>query len=184
MSLKGDISADLAAHTHRRGLGGFLVTLLCSPGFATVFMYRMAVASLRLGLVGKLLARVIWRVNTGRSGCYLSLKSSIGPGLQLPHAVAVVIGDGVKIGSGVTLYQSVTLGTPQRESAQYPVIGNDVTIFAGAVVAGALTIGDGAVIGANSFVSKNVAPGCLAAGAPARELRKIAPSPIVAIKGC
>lgn len=126
------IAADLAAHTHRTGLRGFLVTMIFSPGFATVVWHRLAVAAYSLGPVGKLLGRLIWRVNTGRSGCYISLKSTIGPGLQLPHATAIVIGDGVTLGSNVTLYQSVTLGTPRRASGLYPVIGDGVTIFAGA----------------------------------------------------
>ena len=52
------------------------------------------------------------------------------------------------------------------------VIGNDVWLGAGTVVLPGVTIGDGAVVGANSVVTKDVAPMTIVAGAPARTLRK------------
>ena len=80
------------------------------PGFAVVVRYRFSVAARRFGWTGKLLSKLIWRRNVRVSGCYLSPSSSIGPGLFLPHATAVVVGDGVAAGSNLQLYQSVTLG--------------------------------------------------------------------------
>lgn len=51
------------------------------------------------------------------------------------------------------------------------IIGNDVWIAAGAIVAQGVTIGDGAVIGANSFVNKDVPPYAIVAGTPAKIIR-------------
>jgi serine O-acetyltransferase len=51
------------------------------------------------------------------------------------------------------------------------VIGDDVRIGAGAKILGKITIGDFAVIGANAVVIKDVPPGAVVAGVPARELR-------------
>lgn len=50
-------------------------------------------------------------------------------------------------------------------------IGNDVWIGHGAVVMPGVTIADGAVVGANAVVTKDVEPYQIVAGAPARPLR-------------
>lgn len=79
----------------------------------------------------------------------------VGPGLRMPHPVGVVIVEGVRIGSNVLISHQVTLGGDGRH--RVPSIGNDVEIFSGAVIIGA-EIGDGAVIGALSFVNRSVPP--------------------------
>jgi len=50
-------------------------------------------------------------------------------------------------------------------------IGSDVWIGGGAIILPGVTIGDGAVIGAGSVVTRNVGPGVIAAGNPARPRR-------------
>lgn len=55
--------------------------------------------------------------------------------------------------------------------AQPVVIGSDVWLGAGTVVLPGVKIGDGAVVGANSVVTSDVAPHTVVAGAPARFLR-------------
>jgi acetyltransferase-like isoleucine patch superfamily enzyme len=52
------------------------------------------------------------------------------------------------------------------------VIGNDVWIGSNAFVKGGITIGNGAIIGAHSVVTKNVEPYTIVAGNPARVIRK------------
>ncbi|WP_460456608.1 serine acetyltransferase [Arenimonas alkanexedens] len=85
----------------------------------------------------------------------ISSGAKVGPGLRLPHPVGIVIGDGVQIGANVTIYQGVTLGSLR---GGYPKIGSDVSIFTGAVVVGGIDVGEGAVIGALSYIDKNVLP--------------------------
>ena len=51
------------------------------------------------------------------------------------------------------------------------VIGNDVWIGCNSVIARGITIGDGAVIGANSFVNKDVPPYAIVGGSPAKILK-------------
>lgn len=51
------------------------------------------------------------------------------------------------------------------------VIGNDVWIGARSILLGAITIGDGAIIGAGSVVTKNVPPYAIVAGNPARIIK-------------
>jgi len=51
-------------------------------------------------------------------------------------------------------------------------IGRDVWIGANAVILGGVTIGDGAVVAAGAVVTKDVEPGAIVAGVPARQMRK------------
>jgi acetyltransferase-like isoleucine patch superfamily enzyme len=52
------------------------------------------------------------------------------------------------------------------------IIGNDVWIATNAVIMSGITIGDGAVIGAYSIVTKDVPPYTIVAGNPAKRIRK------------
>lgn len=85
----------------------------------------------------------------------------IGPGLTLPHPTGIVIGAGTSLGSRATVFHNVTLG---RSDGGYPTIGDDVVIFPGAVLVGRLSVGDGARIGVNAFVTHDVPAGGVVAG--------------------
>ncbi|MGI2216186.1 serine O-acetyltransferase [Shewanella baltica] len=103
--------------------------------------------------------------------CYLSGKAIVGQNIKFPHPVGIVIGDGVSISDDVTIYQNVTLGAArvgEGVKGLYPKVGKDVVIFAGAKVIGNITIGDGAVIGANSVVTKDIPANVSAVGIPAK----------------
>jgi serine O-acetyltransferase len=162
------IYADLAAHSHRRGLKGLLVALVFSPGLLTVLLHRIAVRLYAGNKLSRLAGRLLWRFNTGRSGCFISLECCIGPGFELPHPTGVVIGDGVRIGAGVSIYQSVTLGRRNAFDAAYPELGDGVTLYAGAVVLGPVKLGNGVCVGANSVVTRSVVANATVVGIPAR----------------
>lgn len=51
------------------------------------------------------------------------------------------------------------------------VVGNDVWIGQNVTILPGVHIGDGAIIGANSLVSKDVPPYCIVGGNPCREIR-------------
>ncbi|WP_442855357.1 serine O-acetyltransferase [Arthrobacter sp. B6] len=74
--------------------------------------------------------------------------------VECPHPTGIVLGRSVRIGADARIFQNVTLGSSRN--GDYPVIGRNVTIYSGAVVAGNLTIGDDAVVGANCVVTKSV----------------------------
>jgi serine O-acetyltransferase len=67
-----------------------------------------------------------------------------------------------------------TLGSHGKpnEPLSYPVIENNVKIFAGAKVFGNIRIGENSIIGANAVVNKNVPPNSVAIGIPAKIKKK------------
>ncbi|WP_230350760.1 serine O-acetyltransferase [Lelliottia sp. WAP21] len=90
----------------------------------------------------------------------------------LPHPIGIVIGKDVTLGMNCTIYQNVTIGVGNNKSELYPVIGDNVIIYANAIVLGNVMIGDGAVIGAGCIVTKNVPADKIAVGSPMRILDK------------
>jgi serine O-acetyltransferase len=90
--------------------------------------------------------------------------------LVLPHPYAVVIHGDAAIGPDCVIYQGVTIGE-NGEGTGPPSLGARVKVFANATLVGPIRIGDDAVIGANSVVTKDVPDRSLAFGVPARVVR-------------
>jgi len=98
--------------------------------------------------------------------------AQIGRGTVLAYAgLGIVIHARARIGEGCLIAPQVTIGG-RSGHAQVPVIGDRVFIGAGARILGPVTVGDGAVIGANAVVVADVEPRTLVAGVPARVIRR------------
>ncbi len=93
---------------------------------------------------------------------------SIGGGLFIHHGFATMV-SAKSIGENCWINQQVTIGW--KDNTSPPVIGNNVTITCGAKVLGNITVGDGAVIGANAVVVKDVKPGAVRVGVPAKRIK-------------
>jgi serine acetyltransferase len=75
------------------------------------------------------------------------------------------------MGYDCIIYQNVTIGTKDTTNylfANYPVIGDNVTIYPNAVIIGNISIGDNSIIGAGSIVNSDIPPNSIAYGNPAK----------------
>lgn len=90
-----------------------------------------------------------------------------GCGLKFPHFGTVVVHPKASFGHFAVIYHCSTIGS--NDSGGVPIVGDRVTIFSGAIVVGETILGDGARVGANSFVSDLVCPpGSVVVGCPAK----------------
>ena len=112
-------------------------------------------------------------------GTEIADEAVIGRRVAIGHHQAVQIPAFAVIGDGSTLRSGITLGFTNGESRReaVPHIGRDVSIGPGAVLLGAITVGDGASIGPNATVSTDVPAGAAAFAPPARILKPQAPAP-------
>jgi serine O-acetyltransferase len=108
------------------------------------------------------------------SGDAVSSGSKVGRRVFIDHGLGLVVGETAEIGDECTLYQGVTLGgtSLERGAKRHPTLGRGVIVSAGAKVLGGFTVGDGARVGSNAVVIKEVPPGTTAVGVPARILHK------------
>lgn len=94
--------------------------------------------------------------------------NNIGEGLHIYHA-SVSIGAPVVIGKNVTIGPNVIIGKRHRRC---PVIHDNVSISAGAIILGGIEIGEGAIIGAGAVVLSSVPANEVYVGNPARFLHE------------
>lgn len=178
--LRDLLRADLGRQAHFAGRSAGALTPLdvlrygANPRFIPVLLTRLAAALYRRRLAP--LARIVSFVNFAVFGIEIAMRCEIGPGLYLPHTVGTVIG-AQRIGRNAVIYQNVTLGAKELDLGYHaderPVIGDNVTIGAGAKVLGGITVGNHVVIGANAVVTTSLPDSVVAGGVPARILRPI-----------
>jgi len=163
-----DILADLRAPIENDpAANGWLEVALAYPGFHALVAHRLVHAIYRTGI--PVLPRVLSTFARFFTGIEIDPGARIGRGVFIDHGMGVVIGETAEIGDGCTIYQGVTLGgTSLARTKRHPTLGRNVTVGSGAAVLGAITIGDGARIGANSVVVKDVPPNATVVGIPGR----------------
>lgn len=165
---------DLYRYTGDLTFQALLTTWRFEPGFRLTFWMRLARfcycrAATRYGIFH--LVNWIHHRMAIRFGVYIHPLTEVGGGLYLPHALAIVVNRRCVIGRNCNLSQNVTLGVANRGERQgTPVIGDEVFIGPGAVVFGAIKVGDRAAIGSNSVVTKDVPKMGVVAGVPAKLL--------------
>ncbi len=102
------------------------------------------------------------------AGVSLPAHASIGPGLYIGHFGNIIVHPDTVMGERCSISQGVTIGVLGGGRPGVPRLGNDVYIGAGAKILGPVTIGDGAIVGANAVVLDDVPAGATAVGVPAR----------------
>jgi serine O-acetyltransferase len=174
VGLLQDINTDLRLKAKwcygvDRGVGT-LLRLLFTDGTMAMVYYRLMQWSRRHRLVPlELLAN---RLNGWFCNCYIGRGAEFGHGFVLVHADGVVINRLVRGGNHVYVEHQVTIGADRGAS---PQLGNEIFIGAGAKVIGPVRVGDGARIGANAVVVKDVPPWATVVGVPAKVVRQRSP---------
>ncbi|MCI6856621.1 MAG: serine acetyltransferase [Bacteroidales bacterium] len=162
--LHTDVSAiyrgDPAAASHEE-------VIYCYPSIRAITNYRIAHALHVMGV--PVLPRMISEMAHSETGIDIHPGATIGEYFAIDHGTGVVIGATAIIGKNVKIYQGVTLGAksfdcdpdgnPIKGIDRHPIIGDDVVIYSNASILGRITIGNGAVIGGNIWVTEDIAPG-------------------------
>ena len=156
--LKEDLSffmdSDPAAHSIEE-------IRIAYPGFKAIAIYRVSHVLYKLGY--KVHARFFSEIGHSMTGIDIHPAANIDYPFFIDHGTGIVVGQTSSIGKNVKIYQCVTLGALSLSNAQelrgvirHPQIGNNVTIYAGASLLGAITIGDNVTIGSNVFLTESV----------------------------
>jgi serine O-acetyltransferase len=141
---------------------------LATDGTSAMILYRLMQGSREARLVP--LELVFNKLNSIVNSCVIGRGTEFGPGFVIVHSHGIVINGKVKGGEKVHLEHEVTIG--DNGAGACPVLGNDIYIGAGAKVIGPVAIGDGARVGANAVVVKDVAPDTTVVGIPAKPVKR------------
>ncbi len=152
-------NGDPAAHSYSE-------VILCYPGIRAVSSYRIAHELYKLGV--PLIPRIITELAHFETGIDIHPEAQIGNYFTIDHGTGVVIGATCIIGHHVQIYQGVTLGAksfpldengnPIKGIPRHPIIEDNVIIYSNATVLGRITVGKGAMIGGNVWVTEDVVP--------------------------
>jgi len=160
---RGILSADIL-RTYDYVQGGKLrriVSCARTPGVHAVIVFRFGQWLLErhimvrifldpLYLILNSLIQTMWGIELPRT-------AKIGPGLYIGHFGGITVSGKAIIGSNCNIAQNVTIGVGgSGEKRGVPTIGNDVRIAPGARLFGKITIGNGARIGANAVIYKDI----------------------------
>lgn len=160
------VASDVRAKArwcYERDDAAAMLKTVATDGTMAMVVYRLMQASRRAHLAP--LEMVFNKVNVVANQCIIGRGAEFGPGFVLVHSQGVVINGSVRGGSNVRIEHQVTIGAEKRES---PVLGDDVFIGAGAKIVGAVTLGNGAKVGANAVVVRDVPAGVTVVGIPAK----------------
>jgi len=141
--------------------------LTCYPGLHALTLHRFA--HWLWGHRLRWLARMTSHVTRLFTGIEIHPGATIGRRVFIDHGMGVVIGETAEIGDDCTLYHGVTLGgTSWNRGKRHPTLERGVVIGAGAKVLGPITLREGAKVGSNAVVVREVPAGATAVGIPAR----------------
>jgi serine O-acetyltransferase len=157
-------------------IGSVLALAFLNRTFRPILTLRLCQWGAEHSSVLRLLARVLHRFASAKAGIDMPSVVRAGAGLTIVHGWGLVVNRDAIIGSNVTLFNGVVIGRKDRITSngrvkEYPVIGDDVWIGPQAIIIGGIKIGNGAIVGAGSVVTRDVPAHCVVAGNPARVLK-------------
>lgn len=139
----------------------------CYPVIKELTVYRIAHELWNMNV--PLIPRMLTEMGHSETGIDIHPGAQIGEYFTIDHGTGVVIGETCIIGKNVKLYQGVTLGAksfplddkgnPIKGIPRHPILEDDVIVYSNASILGRITIGKGAVIGGNVWVTQDVKAG-------------------------
>lgn len=139
----------------------------CYPIIKALTCYRIAHELFQLGV--PLIPRFITEMAHTETGIDIHPGAQIGHHFTIDHGTGVVIGATCIIGNNVKLYQGVTLGAksfpldengnPIKGIPRHPILEDGVTVYANSTILGRVTIGKGATIGGNIWITEDIPAG-------------------------
>lgn len=136
-----------------------ILSLIFLKHYRNLFYYR----------IGNIKFLIKWLLPEENS-IYLPIKLKLGRTAHFVHNRSSFL-NAKSIGDNFVCYQHVTLGSARLGGTQKPVIGNNVTIYTGAVVVGGIRVGDNVNIGANAVIVKDVPSNSTVIGSPAKIIK-------------
>lgn len=138
----------------------------CYPVIKALTNYRVAHELYSLGV--PLIPRILTEMAHSETGIDIHPGAQIGHHFTIDHGTGVVIGATCIIGNNVKLYQGVTLGAksfplddngnPIKGIPRHPIIEDNVVVYSNATILGRITIGEGCIVGANTWVTEDMKP--------------------------
>ena len=179
------LSEDLKAAMARDPAARSALEVACLyPGFHVLLFHRAAHGLWRLRL--RFLARALMQLARWLTGIEIHPAARIGAGLFIDHGMGVVIGETAEIGDQVTLYHGVTLGgtaphegkTPTNMQKRHPTLCDHVVVGAGAKILGPVMVREGAQVGSNAVVVRDVPAGATVVGIPGKVVHPKGPKSV------
>lgn len=156
-----------AAYNGDPAAESFGEVIFCYPAIKAISNYRIAHELMTLGV--PLIPRIITEMAHSETGIDIHPAAKIGSHFTIDHGTGVVIGATSIIGNNVKLYQGVTLGAksfplesdgkPIKGIPRHPILEDDVIVYSNATILGRITIGSGATVGGNIWVTGDVPKG-------------------------
>lgn len=141
--------------------------ITCYPAIKVLINYRVAHELYKMAV--PLIPRMLTEMAHSETGIDIHPGAEIGHHFTIDHGTGVVIGATTIIGNHVKLYQGVTLGAksfaldekgnPIKGIPRHPILEDDVIIYSNATILGRVTIGQGAIIGGNIWITEDVPAG-------------------------
>lgn len=160
-----EINQDLSRiGANKGGWWELHLAMLGNQSFRNLFFFRTHRHKPVLTKVGKLFYRPLPQMGIEAE--------QVGGGMEIRHGYSTIV-YAKQIGENFTVHQQVTIGRGKNVNGnECPIIGNNVTVYAGAIVIGGVQIGDGATIGAGAVVVKDVPANAVVVGAPSRVIER------------
>jgi serine O-acetyltransferase len=158
----GDLESFLSYGTKRKlrnKIISMFSLLLFNKEYRNVFLYRQSL----------ILKKIIGLFFPPVPSLQVVTKSkNLGKGLLVVHGFSTII-NAKQVGENFTIYQQCTVGYGKTGK---PIIGDNVTMYAGSIVIGDVTIGDNCIIGAGAVINKSLPPNTTCVGKGFRVLKK------------